>query len=63
MKEGIVKAPLKRIFKKTIPEEIIDRKKVGFPVDLNKVLSSEKIEGKTSFDKWFNFNLATLGEI
>lgn len=63
MKDGIVKAPLKRIFKKTIPEEIIDRKKVGFPVDLNKVLFSEKIEGKTSFDKWFNFNLATLGEI
>jgi asparagine synthase (glutamine-hydrolysing) len=63
MKDNIVKAPLKRIFRDIIPAEIIDRKKVGFPVDLDKVLSSKKINGKTNFDKWFNFNLATLGEI
>lgn len=63
MKDGVVKAPLKRIFKDIVPAEIVNRKKVGFPVQLEKVLSSEKIEGKTTFDKWFNFNLTTLGEI
>lgn len=61
MKDGVVKAPLKRIYKHTIPTEIINRKKVGFPVQLEKVFSSGKIEGKTTFDKWFNFNLNTLG--
>lgn len=48
MQNGIVKAPLKRIFNKTIPSEIIKRKKIGFPVPIIK------------YDDWLNFNLKSL---
>lgn len=60
MKDGIVKEPLKRIFKNIVPIEIIERKKVGFPVSLNDILP-QSIEGDSVMDKWFNFNLTTLG--
>lgn len=53
----IVKAPLKRIYKDIIPKEIIERKKVGFPVDLVNIFKTDK---KTSFDKWFDFNMKEL---
>lgn len=60
MKDGIVKAPLKRIFKDIIPKEIIERKKVGFPVKLEEVIPPF-IKGDTPMDRWFNFNLQVLG--
>ncbi len=60
MENGVVKAPLKRIFKDLVPSEIIDRKKVGFPVKLEQVLP-DTIKGDTPFDKWFEFNLMNLG--
>jgi len=60
MKGGIVKEPLKRIFGYLVPREVIERKKVGFPVNLSEVLP-DTIPGKTQMDKWFNFNLLTLG--
>ncbi|WP_178023374.1 asparagine synthase (glutamine-hydrolyzing) [uncultured Paenibacillus sp.] len=60
-KDGIVKAPLKRVFKDIIPIEIIERKKVGFPVPLEQIFD-ETFEGDSYFDKWFNFNLKILGE-
>lgn len=60
MQNGIVKAPLKRVFQKQIPTSIIKREKMGFPVPLQEVISN-KIEGETFFDKWFNFNLINLG--
>jgi asparagine synthase (glutamine-hydrolysing) len=51
------KEPLKRVFGTLIPKEIINRKKVGFPVPLDKVfenyLPSEQI---TPMDKWLLFN-------
>ncbi len=57
MKDGNVKDPLKRIFKDIVPVQIINRKKIGFPVDLSDVFNVEK---KTSFDYWFDFNMKEL---
>jgi len=54
------KEPLKRIFKDTIPKEIIDRDKVGFAVDLRTMF---KTEGKTPMDSWLEFNLDVLSDI
>ena len=55
------KEPLKRIFGKMIPNEIVDRKKVGFPVPLDPIfkdyLSSKKL---TSMDKWLLFNMESF---
>jgi asparagine synthase (glutamine-hydrolysing) len=59
--DGVVKAPLKRIFKDLVPNEIIERKKVGFPVPLEKVLPIQ-LSGETYMDKWFNYNLMVLME-
>jgi asparagine synthase (glutamine-hydrolysing) len=56
------KEPLKRIFKSLIPQEIIDRKKIGFPVPLDFVFENSKVPGNTSMDKWLNYNLLTLDE-
>ncbi len=52
------KEPLKRIFSEIIPTEIIDRKKMGFPVPLNVIFKTETLlEG---WDKWFTYNLKLL---
>lgn len=59
LNNNIVKAPLKRIFADILPKEVIDRKKVGFPVQLDKILGNDYL-GNTGFDKWFNFNLDLL---
>ncbi len=45
---------LKKIAKKYLPEEIIQRTKVGFPVDVNKIIKGSKSSG---YDKWLNLNL------
>ena len=58
MQGGIVKAPLKRIFADLIPEEIVKRKKVGFPVSLQDIFHVKKA---SAFDAWFAFNLENLG--
>lgn len=60
MEGGIVKAPLKRIFKEIIPEEIINRTKIGFPVPLDSIFSVPS--GKTAMDAWLEFNLSELSE-
>ena len=53
-----IKQPLKRIFKNDLPKEIINRKKIGFPVDLSKIF---KLKKKQSFyDQWIEFNLENL---
>ena len=57
MKNGIVKEPLKRIFSKFLPEEVINRKKIGFPVPLDKIF----INKKSGMDNWLDFNLKILG--
>ena len=60
MKNGIVKEPLKRIFKTLVPQEIIEREKIGFPVDLD-ALPLGKTEQASGIDRWFEFNLKELG--
>jgi asparagine synthase (glutamine-hydrolysing) len=52
------KEPLKRIFRPMIPKEIVERKKIGFPVPLDSIfenyLPSQK---QTSMDKWLLYNM------
>ena len=52
------KEPLKRIFSDILPKEIIDRKKMGFPVPLDIIFKTKTlIEG---WDEWFKYNLKVL---
>ena len=60
IQNGIVKAPLKRIFKELVPQEIIERPKVGFPVPLASI-PFEVPPGRTAMDTWLRFNLTELG--
>ena len=55
------KVPLKRIYYNKIPKSIIDRSKVGFPVPLKEIFSSNKYIGNKPIDRWFNYNLNLLG--
>lgn len=48
MQNNIIKAPLKRIFNDIVPEQIINRQKVGFPVPIIK------------YDDWLDLNIQTL---
>lgn len=59
MRGGVVKDPLKRIFRDLIPDAIIKRVKVGFPVPLKKIFSSSRL-GETAMDSWLEFNLSKL---
>jgi asparagine synthase (glutamine-hydrolysing) len=58
MKDGVVKAPLKRIFGQLLPPEIVTRAKVGFPVPLARLFHCPEAE---AFEAWTSFNLETLG--
>ncbi len=60
MKDGVVKAPLKRVFADLLPESIIERKKVGFPVDLESIFKDYGESDESPMDKWFKFNLEVL---
>ncbi|BFT75373.1 asparagine synthase (glutamine-hydrolyzing) [Paenibacillus sp. P36] len=62
MNSGIVKAPLKRVFKDILPEEIITRKKVGFPVNLQSIFTNKNV-GTTDMDNWFELNMKILEEV
>ena len=59
MEKGVVKSSLKRAFKYLIPIETIQRKKVGFPVPLEKI-SFISQKGVTPMDRWLEFNLSEL---
>ena len=61
MQDGIVKAPLKRIFADILPQTITNRKKVGFPVDLENIFKNYGDDNESAMDKWLNFNLEVLG--
>ena len=51
------KEPLKRLYTDLIPQEIIDRKKIGFPVPLESVFSN-KVDSKTTpMDAWLEYNI------
>lgn len=60
MDGGIVKAPLKRIFSDILPADIVNRKKVGFPVDVGAIFDGYGKAEDTPMDKWFKFNLGVL---
>ncbi len=60
MRSGIVKAPLKRIFRELVPHGIIDRVKVAFPVPLDSI-PFRVSPGRTGMDTWLKFNLSELG--
>ncbi|MEZ7956292.1 MAG: asparagine synthase (glutamine-hydrolyzing) [Rubritalea sp.] len=60
MEKGVVKAPLKRVFRDLVPEPIITRKKVGFPVPLAEIFGITPAEGKTFMDHWLIYNLEVL---
>ena len=53
------KEPLKRLFRELIPKEIIERKKVGFPVPLEQIFMELK-DGQRPYDAWFDYNLKLL---
>lgn len=55
MGKGVVKAPLKRIYKDILPKDVINRKKIGFPVPLEKIFKQ-----KSHYDTWLDFNLDIL---
>lgn len=57
MQDGIVKAPLKRVFADVIPPAIINRKKVGFPVNLASIFG---VPSQAAMDRWLEFNLECL---
>lgn len=60
MAGGVVKAPLKRIFSDLVPRQILERKKVGFPVPLTTIPYYDA-QGKGSvMDQWLKFNLRIL---
>ena len=56
MKNGIVKCLLKEIYKDILPNEVIERKKVGFPVPLKNIFKSKK----NDMDFWLKFNLNNI---
>jgi len=60
IRKGIVKHPLKSIFSNLVPREIIDRKKIGFPVPLD-LIPFDSNTDKQGMDKWLEFNLSELG--
>jgi asparagine synthase (glutamine-hydrolysing) len=59
MENGEVKSPLKRVFQELVPQAIINRKKVGFPVPLASIPFG-KITAATPMDQWLEFNLSEL---
>ena len=52
-----VKSPLKKIFNQIVPKQIINRKKMGFPIDLKSIFKCKNINPYTF---WFNYNLKLL---
>lgn len=58
MENGIVKSPLKQVFKQIVPQEIIDRVKLGFPVPLDSIPFGSGSD--TPMDNWLVFNLNQL---
>jgi asparagine synthase (glutamine-hydrolysing) len=64
MAAGVVKAPLKRVFADLVPQPIIDRQKVGFPVPLEEIFTGGSTAAagprKEAIDRWLQFNLEAL---
>ena len=54
------KIALKKFSENYLPNEIINRKKIGFPVNLYEIDGLKNYEGSNFFEKWINFNLEML---
>ena len=52
-----IKSPLKRIYRSKLPSEVVSRKKVGFPVPLNKIFPNKPTN---PMDSWLDYNLNYL---
>ena len=52
-----IKEPLKRIYKNLIPDEVINRKKIGFPVPLKNIFENKKSK---PMDSWMDFNIKSV---
>jgi asparagine synthase (glutamine-hydrolysing) len=48
---------LKRIYRSKLPSEVISRKKVGFPVPLDKIFPNTS---NKPMDSWLDYNLNYL---
>lgn len=59
MENGVVKSPLKRVFHDLVPQVIIQRKKIGFPVPLENIPFGRS-KAATPMDQWLEFNLSEL---
>ncbi len=55
------KEPLKRVFKNLVPQPIIDRKKIGFPVPLESIFLNGVTKDIKPMDAWLLFNLKMFG--
>ena len=53
---GVSKSTLKRLFKNYLPEKIINREKIGFPVPISKIFNNNR----HPMDQWLEFNMRTL---
>jgi asparagine synthase (glutamine-hydrolysing) len=62
MEKGIVKSQIKRVFSSLVPQQIVNRQKIGFPVPLNSIDLGEKRKS-LEMDKWLEFNLRELGVV
>ena len=64
MADGVIKAPLKRVFESLVPEGIRERKKIGFPVPLEEIFFGRQSDqggpGRDALDRWLRFNLENL---
>jgi len=56
------KYPLKKVAERYLPQQIVYRPKVGFPVPLEKIFH-DRPKDKSPYEAWLDFNLATLREI
>ncbi|MCX2979603.1 asparagine synthase (glutamine-hydrolyzing) [Halieaceae bacterium IMCC14734] len=57
MKDGIIKAPLKQIYGTRLPRQLVEREKVGFPVDLEDVLPGSN---ENMMDRWLDYNMSRV---
>lgn len=62
MEHGEVKSPLKRVFRDLLPQPIIQREKMGFPVPLTSIPFPDFM-ATTPMDRWLEFNLNELYNI
>ena len=60
MKDGRSKEPLKRLFANYLPQEVLGREKVGFPVKLENIFTNGT---QSQMDSWLHSNLEILKEV